>query len=663
MAARLSLGGGHGNQPGPGAEVDASRRLEPWRPSRRVRRSGEYAATVRQPRHTGDIRVNQSLPLLLSLTVCAVVLPGTAHAAKADAVERLLADGKVEAAQARCERWEAWGPTEETAIREVCARAFWPRAVQTNTRTDWAGYRQQWSGTRSATDALPFEAKAALAEVTPGAKEAELNNLAAFYKDTPSAEAFRGRAALAAIRDASTAAEARAVATRWAGHPDLPTLVEAFPDAFVKVNIVGRTVTWTVDPPVPLQEDLAPTIRWVARWSDGKTQLWDQTARDLLVTWGLPQAALALFPTATERPSLPVCFTPGRPAGWGPGVELTVGKTQVFHPVPWDEGCGPDALPSFLLVDQGQVTALSLRPGHRVDLRRSTQPNGRRQTRGYLSGPAGTPLLWNGQVYERLGTAWAVTPLSGGTTWATATGPDPTAVPLSGELLTGELPAGWRVDGGQVRSSALDKLPPALRTWTLPAGTPRTVPPLVQTVLGLTADQAQPPRPPAPPLTAKGWVRSKTGNVQRTPPRGASIAGIYQLDGANIAAALRATATIGIPPASVEVLDGWKADLDSDGVSERILRTLVDGTGTLIVVDPLTDAIRDPAAARVVLLEAPRVQADTRPADTPFTFRRGQFVYLAWAGQEVLGATARQSFVQVLRSDGAGYRLDDLTLD
>ena len=111
------------------------------------------------------------------------------------------------------------------------------------------------------------------------------------------------------------------------------------------------------------------------------------------------------------------------------------------------------------------------------------------------------------------------------------------------------------------------------------------------------------------------------------------------------------------------MLDGWKADLDRDGVSERILRTLVDGVGTLIVVDPLTDALRDPAAARVVLFEAPRVRADTRPADTPFTFRRGEFVYLAWAGQEVLGATARRSFLQVLRSDGSSYRLDDLTLD
>lgn len=607
--------------------------------------------------------MNQSKALPLFLTAFAAALPGTAHAAKADTVERLLADGKTEAAQARCERWEAWGPDEESAIREVCAQAFWPRAVKANRRADWARYRQQWSGTQSATDALPLEAKAALAETPSDTGEGALVDLAAFYKDTPTAEAFRDRAAAAAIRDASTGEAARAVATRWAGHPGLAQLVQTFPEAFVKVAVEGRTVTWSVDPPVPLEGDLKPTVKWVAQWADGRTKLWDEAARELLLTWGVPASALALFPTATERPSLPVCFTPGRPSGWGPGVELTLGETRLFHPVAWDEGCGPDALPSFVLVDQGEVTALSLRPGHRVELRRSVQADGRRQTRGYLSGTGSTPLLWNGLVYERVGTAWAVAPLSGGTVWATATGPDPTAVALSGELLTGGLPPGWRVDKGTVFSSRLDSLPPALRTWTLPAGTPHTLPPLVQTVLGLTASQAQPPRPPAPPLGTKGWVRSGSGTVQRTPPRGASVAGIYQLDDAGIAATVRATAAIGLPSADVEVLDGWKADLDRDGVSERILRTLVDGVGTLIVVDPLTDALRDPAAARVVLFEAPRVRADTRPADTPFTFRRGEFVYLAWAGQEVLGATARRSFLQILRSDGSSYRLDDLTLD
>lgn len=607
--------------------------------------------------------MNQFRALAALLVSVSAVAPRTAAAGKDDSVARLLADGKVEAAQARCERWEAWDASEEPAIREACALAFLPSAQSVNTRAAWATFRQQWSGTDTASKARVNEAERALAEVADDASESVLVDLAELYRGTPSAPALQERAAQAAIRDASTGAEAKAVATRWASHPDLPRLVERFPDAFVTIQVDGKKATWTVDPPVPLTGPYTPTVRWVARWADGRTELWDETVRELLLTWGVPEPTVAQLPVGVEEPALPVCFAPGRPRGWGPGVELSVGEGRIFQPVGWDEGCGEDALPAFLSLERARVVGLSLRPGHAVDLRTTTLAGtNRRHTRGYLLDPPGTPMLWNGWIHERVGAAWMVTPLSGGTPWASATGPDAAAIPLSGALLTSELPDGWSVNNGQVRSATLDRMPPALRTWTLVPGQARTPPPLVREVIGLTASQAQPARPPAPPLNASGWNRSGSGAVLRTPPKGASIAGIYQLDEPSVAEALQAVSAVGLPASAVEVLDGWRADVDNDNVSERILRAVVDGQGATIIVDPLTDALSNPRGARVTLLETPRVRADSRPADTPFTFRRGQFVYFAWSGQEVLGPTARQTFVQVLRSDGAGYAMDDLTL-
>jgi hypothetical protein len=125
---------------------------------------------------------------------------------------------------------------------------------------------------------------------------------------------------------------------------------------------------------------------------------------------------------------------------------------------------------------------------------------------------------------------------------------------------------------------------------------------------------------------------------------------------------LAAVEAVGLPRSSIELLDGWRADLDGDGVSERMLRAVVDGSGTVIVVDPLTEAMEKPDQARIFIIETPRVRADARLADTPFTFRKGDFVYLAWGGQEVRGATQRSHFVEVLRSDGAGFVVDDLDL-
>ena len=57
------------------------------------------------------------------------------------------------------------------------------------------------------------------------------------------------------------------------------------------------------------------------------------------------------------------------------------------------------------------------------------------------------------------------------------------------------------------------------------------------------------------------------------------------------------------------------------------------------------------------------MKADARVADMPFAFRRGDFVYLAWGGAEVLDSTTRRHFVNVVRFDGTGFVVDDLDLD
>ena len=600
------------------------------------------------------------------VAVCAgLILSTPARAGKADSVDRLVFDGKHEAAQTRCERWEAWDSREEHDVREACAQAFWPIAEARDTRAAWADFRAKWTGTETSARARSREAAAALRELPRDADEALLMELRGVYAGTPAAEDLEERAAAAAMRDAATARDARQAAQRWPDHPDLGRLVARFPSAFLTVEVDGRRVNWTVDPPVALTGTDAVAVRWVARKSSGETRAWDLAAKDLLVAWGVPEATAKALPEGEREPLLPICWVPGQPAGWRAGVELSVGDGRLFHPIGWDDGCGPEPFPVFLSLRGGRVIGISLRPGHSLDLT-ETRRDGLRNTRAWMSDPPGTPMLWNGWVHERVGSAWLVTPLSGGQPWATLTAPPSTAVPLTSALRSAPLPAGWSVDAKAspptVQGAALASMPPALQSWTLVPGELRSPPPLVREVLGLTSDRARPPRPPAPPLGATGWVRLGNGAVARNPPSGGAIAGVYEMAAADVAKALQAAEAVGLPRNRMEVLDGWRADLDRDGITERVLRCDVDGTGALLIVDPLRESFDNPGQSRVFLLEAPRVRADARPADTPFTFRKGDFVYLAWGGQEVLGPEARRSFVEVVRSDGEGFTLEDVDL-
>jgi hypothetical protein len=594
-----------------------------------------------------------------------LILSPAAAAGKADSVDRLVFDGKHEAAQTRCERWEAWDSREEHDVREACAKAFWPIADARDTRDAWADFRTRWTGTETSARARSREAAAALRELPGDADEDLLMDLRGVYAGTPSAEDFEERAAAAALRDARTAREALDVARRWPDHPDLAQLVARYPSAFLTVDVDGRRATWSVDPPVALTGVDAVKVRWVARKPSGETRAWDRAAKDLLVAWGVPDATVAALPEGDNDPLLPVCWVPGQPAGWRAGVELSVGDGRLFHPIGWDDGCGPEPFPVFLSLRSGRVVGISLRPGHRLDLT-ETVSDGRRNTRAWMSSPPGTPMLWNGWVHERVGAAWLVTPLSGGQPWATLSAPPNTAVPLTSALRSAALPGDWTVDGKasppRVTGAALAGMPPALQTWTLVPGELRSPPPLVREVIGLTSDRARPARPPAPPLGDTGWVRTGSGAVARSPPSGGAIAGMYKMEDDDVAKALQAAEAVGMPRARMQVIDGWRGDLDRDGITERVLRCDIDGAGALLIVDPLREAFDDPGQARVFLFDAPRVRADARPADTPFTFRKGDFVYLAWGGQEVLGPQARRSFVEVVRSDGAGFTLDDVEL-
>ncbi len=587
--------------------------------------------------------------------------PTAAHAARSDAIRKLLEDHKDEVAREKCGKWQAAEATDDKELREACAKAFWPVAEREDTAVAWRAYRETWAGTGWAETALVREAAAALRSVGSRAPEADLLELADRYRGTPSEEGFRKRAAEAAIRDASTVEEAHGAASRYPHHPDLWNLVERFPEGFLDVAVKGREVSVTVDSLVDPPEGAEPEVSWVARRPSGDPEPWDDFARRYLLDQGVAKGWLDAWEAArAEPPRYPLCAVSGQPPGFGPGVRVSLAGATLVEPVDWDEGCGPDAWPVFLTVAGGRVVSISVRPGHRLDLDAGPPANGR-DVRSFLPKPAGTPVLLDGAVYVPAGPVWLGRGLGGGQPWATGRDPGDRGQPLGGLLKSVGLSADWQLvpagDELEVKAPVLDKMPPAMRTWRIRRGEVREIAPLTWRVLGLDPAALGDRSRVAPELgPAAGWVRNPDGSVQRLPPTGAKVAGIYQMEPGDLAVAADILAGAGLSRERAELLDGWKADLDRDRVPEMFVRAVVDGEGMLLVVDPYEKSgaasIRD---ARVFALDEPGVRSDRRVSETPWTFRKGDFVYLAWAGSEVTGPTSRRRFLVVVRTDGEGY--------
>ena len=93
------------------------------------------------------------------------------------------------------------------------------------------------------------------------------------------------------------------------------------------------------------------------------------------------------------------------------------------------------------------------------------------------------------------------------------------------------------------------------------------------------------------------------------------------------------------------------------------MRATIDGKGAVIAVDPIDGKSAASAAnARVFVMATDRVMSNRKAADTPFAFRKGDYVYLTWSGNIVTGATSRKLFMEVVRYDGTGFTSDGFDL-
>ena len=570
-------------------------------------------------------------------------------------VQRLLDSDRQEDAQRKCDKWEGSSPDAPFPLREACAWSFWPEAEALGTIEGWQAYRKEWAFTTAAKAALQSEGALVLAQLDDDLTEMDLLALAKEYRNSSIEGILLQRASDVAVDRASTVEQARDVLKRYPDHPKLHELVQRFPGAFIQVETYEGVARVTIDPAITLPTRLAPAVHWVAHTSDGRLEPWDDATSSYLSDWGVPIGYVNQLPKREGRTRIPMCYGPNRPPGYGPAVGVRVGEGSLAKEADWELNCGPDATPAFITIDDDRVVGFSLMPGHVIDLRGDDAIHG--NIRGEVGVSTGAPTLSNGVFYSSVGSVWVAVPASGATPWATTQGPQAPYLTMSGALQGAGLPDGWRLSLVEGGVSVTGTGAGGTDAWELVPGDIRTLSPLVQRVLGvdLTSLRSDNAAPPLGPET--GWVGTGIGRgVIERPPAGGKVAGIYGMEQNAIDVAMGCVHAIGLDKSRIEVVDGWRVDLDDDRVAEAVIRGFLDGVSVVWVVDPIEGG--DPSAksradnARVFQQKTGlhTKGGSAEAVSTPLAFRLNDHVYLAWSAHGEDSTT-----VTVVRPDGTGF--------
>jgi DNA-binding transcriptional regulator/RsmH inhibitor MraZ len=611
---------------------------------------------------TQSAQTSRNLSAGLLLVSSAWIYGPPAWADRVEKVRIFLHEGKDEQALKRCLDWEAYDVETDSALRDVCAQAAWRPAELRDDFEGWKSFRETWDGTKWADLALERESTARLSVADESLSESDLRALSEAYSETSVVESWRQLAASAAVREIGTGEDALRVARDWPEHVDLNRLVSLYPESFLVVQTEARDVRIGFVEGISVKLDPAPTWRWMAQDREGHLADWDSTVVQILRDWGVQSEVLSALPTDTGLARLPICEMQEAPAGWHPVLELRVGETTFLHSIPPDSDCSSESWPVLLSREGGQAVGLSLRPGHRVDLRsREAAGDVRDLVRG---GRVGDVVLGPDGLYQQMAAIQVVQPLSGGAPWTTLRSAGQWSQPLGEALYMDPMAEGWElvpVDGLlQVRSDALAKMPPAFRVWNIVPGDVSVIPLQMRGVIGMTTARATPPLAPAPKMTpASGWIRTEEGGVDTKPPQGARTAGLYRLQEEQAEVAEAILAAMSLTDDSLFIVDGWRVNLDDDLVEETVLRAGIEGEGVVFVLD-LVNGERPLSAdnARVFGWNTAGVGADGMEMSTPFPFQKGGYTYLAWVASSGEGVS-----IEVVRTDGTGFVSDRFSVD
>ena len=568
--------------------------------------------------------------------------PGLAFAAPADGVQKLMDLGKLETAQAKCERTGATYSTADQDLREICAEAYYEKAKEKNSVGSWIRFQQTWGGTTWMGPAREMEGAAALRELGEAAEEHAYQSYMDRYGDTKYALQAEQMMMEAAIRGVDNSKDAVRVARKYPNHRLTPSLVEKYLTSFIRMDLNGSDITVSLEPAISVPGK-APQGKWVASYSEDVFVDWNQNAEGHLKDIGASQ----MFVDRAKGNSTGQVFQPCQipEAEWKLGILVEVGETRQFFPNAGVESCKRRPWPAFTIHRNGTLDTLSLGP--ELTLRFPTDPAAQWfgwgptdvDTRMFIPAPAGKPILVGTVIGQPVGRLFLLHPLAGGMPWYVAQPPPAEALELPTDLKSTAIPLGWsiRSDEGPMgpgESSegtiTITGEPLGGSIWTLPPGEIRVMSPLVQEITKLNRSNVSLLRErmkPVPPLTGRA------GPMGSTPVPFAEVPNIDQVT--------KDLRSFGM---AVKVTRAWQGFVGSDGPQEVIFEGTIGGVAAKGLLDPFEGG----GGFRLFIwYKDARSQAED---EEMLAFKHSGAAYVAWLGKSAEG----DNYVEAIHFEKVG---------
>lgn len=397
-------------------------------------------------------------------------------------VERLLEIGKVDKAQAKCERLGAAAPQQPMALREACARADWPLAEAEDDYASWSRFRKRWSGTALERDAKDRAAAAKLRVIGENAAASTYADFLSEFEGSEHEPTIRERYAQATFREITGPDDAVAAAKLFPAHRDLPAAIQPFFEAFVDVKTEGDDIAVRLKTELPIP-GAQLQAEWAGRYGEQVVPLAEAVEKHL-TELGVSEALVARYADRDKTPAYPPCDAHGMTLG----IWVHYGNLSSFHPV--SRTCGGKDT-AFLAEDDTRIVGLTLAPGITYRFGTADRPSvdwvsDEVRTSIPLLGERQDEVVQVGPVLgQQVGPFWLLHPLAGGMPWYVKDEPPPSAKPLPNGLVSVPVPQDVQLVGLQTGDTRLER--PGQPAWTraLPPGKVRVVSRWLSEITGL----------------------------------------------------------------------------------------------------------------------------------------------------------------------------------
>lgn len=551
--------------------------------------------------------------------------PNASANRKSQTIRNLILEKRYDEAKDKCERWDASKTKGDKTLREACAQAWWPTVEGDDQISSWKTYQEKWKGTEWAEKAFWREGKATLRDLGETGSEEDYIAIAERFEGTEHESVARKHAASAAIRAVTSPEVASLIARKYEGNPELPILVERFPETFVQFQISGRSIHAHLDPPIPY--DL-PSPMWVGRYPTGALVPWQDAVKEHLKSAGISE--MVVMRTFRGGPgvagTMPLCPLPDAPPGFVLGVSVSVGEKYAFREVPFDANCLL-AYPVIMSFESSKLMGISVAPQHFVAVPQSSGAS--KETFDFVQ-PIGDVSFYENRMYRSTGRTFAVAPLNGAPGWLTDKPPGNGRVLLN--TLKGTGPSdGWTV---KVVGQKLRIMNPKQVDWTMPNSELRFLSPLASYAIGLQGVIISPP---------SKAIRFSGGDA----PMGAQEIQPTELKEDELLQSGYQLASAGLKTEKIELADGWRLDLDNDSTEEQVLRGQYKGKEVVFILDN-----DDVQGKRTFIYTTKHAMNAGSSAPRPKALKVKDMTVLYWRGVE-----SGESYIVQVYSDRGGFDL------